>query len=272
MEKFKFFLINHKHLAPLTVRAYLADVSTILENIETLTEKNILHQIDKLNISNRSRARKIAAMNLYIQFYNQNHLPKLNKLPSYRYKMKLPNHLSKEEVDLILDSAKLFNSQLYLLILILFSTGLRISEALSLEINKIANTEKTEIKKYFFLKSKGNREKVVILNSICQNEILNFIRNHDSKYLFSQKQYNRPLSRQAVLSQMMSLKKSFNLPHFHPHIFRHSFATYLLEQNVNIRAIQELLSHKDLNTTQVYTHVQKNHLEDIIKNNNPFNL
>lgn len=272
MEKFRFYLITHKNLSHSTAESYINDIKLYYQVHNTLSIETIQQYLDKIDISARSKARKISAFKVYIQFYNQDQNCKLDAslLNTYKYNHNLPQHLSKEDIDKILAIMQKHNSKLYIIVELIFATGLRISEILSIKISDISNTERTEIKDYFFIKTKGKKEKAVIIPHKHHKALIEHInKNKHHKYLFEHK--GRPLSRQAVYQALKRIESICEAGSLYPHIFRHSFATHLLSRKVNIRIIQELLGHSDLNTTQIYTHIENSHIEQILEKYNPLN-
>lgn len=269
LDEFKFFLINKKHIANSSIMSYISDVSSYFIDHNDISISSIQKYIDGLAISKRSKARKISSFKAYIEFLNRNKNYHLNSnlLSNYKYINKLPQYIKIEDINTLLEHIKK-DTELFTIVYFLFSTGLRISEALNIDLFKITNMDKTEIKQHFFLNSKGNKEKIIIINQKCKEILLNYFREtKNTKYLFERK--GKRLSRYYVYNKIKKIEKSIHLDNLHPHIFRHSFATYLLSQDVNIRIIQELLGHSNLNTTQIYTHVQKTKIEDILTKYNP---
>lgn len=187
------------------------------------------------------------------------------EMPKIIKSKQLPTVLSKEEVELILSKTTSLKYQT--IFSLIYSTGIRINEAVNLKITDI-----DKYRKAIFIKNgKGKKDRYVVLS----NKILELLRQYYMEYrpkvfLFENELTNEQLgerSIQIVFGQVVRqcrLNKTATI-----HTLRHSFATHLLESGVNIRHIQELLGHSDLNTTMRYTHVRSEALKQV---NSPFDL
>jgi integrase/recombinase XerD len=194
--------------------------------------------------------------------------PKLDK--------ELPNHLTYEEVNKILSIIDMSNpsdSRNHLLFNTLFDTGLRISEALNLTINDINLNSMSLI-----VMGKGSKSRVVLISEQLKKEISSYmaetrpilLNDKRSNYLFLNLKGGRMSRTQAFLKlKEYALKANINKP-ISPHTLRHSFATALLDNNADLRTIQTLLGHADINTTQIYTHVSKKGLQKAYQSYHPF--
>lgn len=123
-----------------------------------------------------------------------------------------------------------------------------------------------------FIKGKGNKERVVYIEDKDFMELLNYYKKNfmiNSKYVFLNR-YHQKLSEQAVRLILNDLKQKLHITQpVTPHMFRHTFATQLLENDVDIRYIQKILGHSSINVTQIYTHIQMNKEREIMKSKNP---
>lgn len=159
-----------------------------------------------------------------------------------------------------------------LILELLFSTGMRISELCSLRIGNVILDDYV-IKIY----GKGSKERLIqICNESVQKLLYSYMQaycEHDKKetFLFINRLGNQ-LSEQSVRNMITAYakKSGINL-HITPHMFRHSFATLLLEEDVYIRYIQQMLGHSSITTTQIYTHISLNKQKDILKSKHPRN-
>ncbi len=168
----------------------------------------------------------------------------------------LPNVLSKEEVKRIIESAN--NAKHRLVLKCLYGMGLRVSEVVELKANDI-DFERSMVK----ISGKGNKQRYVMLPEQLKEELKYYIKlEKPEKYLFSGRKGKYTIkSVQKVFEYTMKkagIKKDASC-----HTLRHSFATHLLEQGIDIRYIQNLLGHSKLQTTQVYTHVADSRLKNI---------
>ncbi len=155
---------------------------------------------------------------------------------------------------------------------LLFATGARISEICSLKLKDIDLTSKT-----VRIFGKGSKERIIQIEnddviSILMRYMLSTA-NHSQpdSYLFLNSRHNR-LSEQSVRTVITNLEKQISSPiHITPHMFRHSVATLLLEEDVDIRYIQKILGHSSINTTQIYTHVTSSKQREILRTKHPRN-
>ncbi len=188
----------------------------------------------------------------------------LQKDPTQRIKrpkkeIRIPTVLTKEEVKTLLNSMNSEKSEL--MVSLLYACGLRVSELTGLKTKDLNFEEKIGNVR----QGKGKKDRIFNIPSSLikklQNQVQNQTENHQ-EYLFSglkgelsSRNIQKIVSKAAMKA---GIKKSV-----HPHTLRHSFATHLLENNIDIRKIQELLGHADLNTTQIYTHVSQEELKKV---------
>ena len=293
--------LNHcsfeKKLSPKTVEAYDIDLKQFLhfssnigihndvQNIEKTALKNYLQKLS--SFKTKTIKRKIAclkAMFNYLEYENDDFFS-----PFRRLKIRLKDALTLPTVMTIGESRQILNlfyqalhdadSETYqykfivrdvAIVELLFATGMRVSELCRLQINDI-DLEQGIIKIF----GKGSKERFA---QICQHETLQALQNY--KTLFShQIQSHQPffvnrhgteLSTQSVRLMLRTYVKQSGLKkHITPHTFRHTFATLLLEEDVDIRYIQALLGHSSITTTQLYTHVNTEKQKEILINKHP---
>jgi len=170
----------------------------------------------------------------------------------------LPSVLTKREVKKLIEHAG--SDKTRLIIELIYSAGLRVSEAVKLEINHIDFDENM-----ISIKSgKGQKDRTTLLSPVTAKHLKKYILtlDKDEKYLFPSK--NETLSSRNIQKIIQrAAKKAGITKKTTPHSLRHSFATHLLENGTDIRLIQELLGHSQLSTTQIYTHVSKEQLKKI---------
>ncbi|MDX9702591.1 MAG: site-specific tyrosine recombinase XerD [Candidatus Auribacterota bacterium] len=148
---------------------------------------------------------------------------------------------------------------------ILYSSGLRVSEAAQLHIKDIS-LEQSLLR----CTGKGNKERCVPVGKEAAKQIERYLRIRAKKMNFCDSDYlfvtstGKPLSRFAIWHIVKKRAKDANLESItHPHVLRHSFATHLLEGGADLRAVQEMLGHSDISTTQIYTHVDRKRLKSL---------
>lgn len=168
----------------------------------------------------------------------------------------LPSVLSKDEVKKLIEAAETRKSKL--IMQILYSTGLRVSELVNLKVNDLNLDEKTGMVK----QGKGKKDRLLILPEKLIAELQEYVKNHPNNvYILSEKEPLTTRNIQKIIkkaSQKAQIQKKVT-----PHTLRHSFATHLLESGTDIRLIQQLLGHENLNTTQIYAHVSTEQLKKI---------
>ncbi len=210
-----------------------------------------------LNFSNKSRS-KIRHVYFALKFYYENVLNKDFKetFPLARNELRLPVVLNKKEVLAMLDLTK--NIKHKLVLMFLYYSGMRLSEVINLKWDDL-DFERDLI---HIKSSKGHKDRVVFLHENLKRSLREFGRG-ESKYIFISERGNLYDKRsvQAVVNN--ASKKAKITKKVTPHTLRHSFATHLLEAGADIRYIQKLLGHKNLQTTQIYTHVANKDIQKL---------
>ncbi|ABV84717.1 site-specific tyrosine recombinase XerD [Rickettsia massiliae] len=261
---------------------YLATQKLSELNITTENIRDWIEYLASNDLQARSINRKISTIKSYYKFLiSENHTafnPVLNvDLP--KYQNKLPEILSIDQIKSLLEHCSQDNSpegiRLNAMIHLLYASGFRVSELVSLKLADILTnkTSKGEVRKIFSVLGKGNKERVIVINEQAVISIAKYLAIRDvfvnkAKprnliYLFPSSALAGYMTRQnfAILLKSAALYAGLNPEHISPHILRHSFASHLLEGGADLRVIQELLGHADISTTQIYTHLQTNHLK-----------
>lgn len=179
------------------------------------------------------------------------------KVPFYKKESKLPEVLNKYEVKKIIEETK--NPIHRLIIQLLYSGGLRVSEIISLQPKDLDIERKVIV----IRQGKGAKDRITLLPESLKDDLLkHLLKNPPKKYLFESNRGNKYSNRtiEEIVSQISKKALGRNVT---PHTLRHSFATHLLESGVDIRYIQKLLGHKNLRTTQIYTHIANSDLAKI---------
>lgn len=291
MRDFVNYLKIERGLAENSIFAYQRDVVKLKEFCEPLeltptqvsfdTLKQFLNELYDLGLSARSQARVISGVK---QFYSFIILEgELNEDPSElielpRVGKKLPVFLTIEEVDKLLaaiDLSKAEGHRNKAMIETLYSCGLRVSELINLKFSDIYFDQG-----FIRIIGKGNKERLVPVSPSVEKEIsiyVNGTRNHQviqkgyEDYVFLNRR-GRNLTRVMIFTIVKNLAESIGLPKkISPHTFRHSFATHLIEGGANLRAIQEMLGHESITTTEIYTHLDKSFIREAIISHHPRN-
>ena len=290
LKQYSAYLLLERGLSNNTREGYLNDVKKLLNylNENNLSLKDVsldhLHNfiatLHDLGISPRSQARIISGIKSFFRFLKlENHIdtnPTL-LLESPRVGRKLPEVLSIEEIDEMISCIDLSTNEGQrnrAIIETLYSCGLRVSELINLEINKIFLEEE-----YIVIKGKGNKERIVPISPTAIHEIklyLNDRRHLDIKpgeenILFLNRR-GRRLTRVMIFYIIKQLAELANIrKEISPHTLRHSFATHLLEGGANLRAIQQMLGHESISTTEIYIHIDRTRLREEILSFHPRN-
>lgn len=290
LKQYSAYLLLERGLSENTRESYLNDVAKLMryinENNLTLkdvtldTLHNFIAELHDLGISSRSQARIISGLKSFFRFLKlENHIntnPTL-LLESPRIGRKLPEVLSIEDIDKMISCIDLSTNEGQrnrAIIETLYSCGLRVSELVNLEINKIFLEEE-----YVVIKGKGNKERIVPISPVAIHEIKLYLndRQHldikpgEENILFLNRR-GRRLTRVMIfyiikqLAELAGIRKEIS-----PHTLRHSFATHLLEGGANLRAIQQMLGHESIATTEIYIHIDRTRLRDEILTYHPRN-
>ncbi len=290
LEEYHLFLKMEKSLSNNTVLAYQRDLKKLflyleeahIEPLEVTLEhlRDFLIEIHQIGISERSQARLVSSIKSFYNFLiykNKIENDPTELLESPKIGLRLPDVLSIEEIDSIigaLDMSKSESTRNRAMIEVLYGSGVRVSELIGIELSKIYFEEK-----YMLIEGKGSKQRLVPLSdeSIKQIHFWLLDRNKlkikkgNEDYLFLNRRGSK-ISRAMVFEVVKRLAKEANIQkRVSPHVFRHSFATHLLENGANLRAIQQLLGHESITTTELYTHVDIQHLRYTIENYHPMN-
>ncbi|MFH1501087.1 MAG: site-specific tyrosine recombinase/integron integrase [archaeon] len=251
-----------KGFSELTVKNYTYFIKKFLSSTEKpmdeLNEEDAKTYLASL-IDNKSRATLSLVASSIRFFYNllgkqigQISLPKKEK--------RLPVVLTKDEVKSIIESCDSRKSKLMLSLL--YSSGLRVSEVVNLKKQDIDFSENVG----WVRRGKGRKDRIFTVSEILIREIQHYIgENPDNAYLFSK---SKPLTTRNIQKIIQSTTRKMNMSKkVTPHTLRHSFATHLLEAGTDIRVIQAMLGHENLATTQIYTHISQDQIKKV---KNPF--
>ena len=266
-----------------TIEAYMSDLTHYIdylnqkninnvEEITILTVDNYLNSLTK-EYSSNSINRVLASVRSFHKFISLNHEsikdPTLY-IHTHKHNEHLPIYASVQDLKVLFDSFSNSDIDIYhkTILLTLYSCGLRVSELCSLKRNDVHLSEKI-----LKVTGKGDKERIIPIVDACVQQMelyLNLVRkNWQKKTLpnFFIIQYGRVLTRQYVHNLIKKKCEECNLnPNLSAHSFRHSFASHLLDGNADLRIVQELLGHSDIQTTQIYTHIQNKRLVNAYDN------
>jgi len=288
--EFQEYLIVERNLSQNSIIAYTQDLKKFFQyvinknlNILNITTEDLIGFLkdDTVNnISKRSLVRLIASLRQFYHFLViKNYIDKnpAEKIELPKVEKHLPDYLTLEEINKFFnsfDTNNIFELRDRCIFEIMYVSGLRISEVCNLKLEDIDFLEQ-EIK----ILGKGNKQRIVPFGEktlqILRQYLVHsrpYICKHKSKkneYLFISKKGGK-LDRKSVWKflQKYSLRAGI-IRTISPHTFRHSFATHMIQNQADIRIVQELLGHSDISTTQIYTHIDKRHLKEAHKKYHP---
>ncbi len=292
LKDFLIYLEVEKNFSKHTIRAYQSDIlsfllwldNTPIEETNHTKLKDYLVFIQRFNYSKTTLSRKIAAIRTFYRFLyrekiietnpaNSVHAPKRNK--------SLPKFLTGQEIEQILNNIKIDTPAGYrnrVILELLYATGMRVSELSNLNFGNLNLTE-NEIT----VMGKGAKERIVLVSSRAKDFLEKYLRTvrfmipeegtkieeNENSPIFINKTGFR-LQPQSIRTALNDIVKKIELPKkVTPHVFRHSFATKLLENGADLRVVQELLGHASISNTQIYTHVSTERLKAVYDSTHP---
>ena len=289
IKEFKYYLKVERSLADNSVNAYIRDIRKLADfcskikvdelNISVNEIREFIADLNSKNISARSQARIISGVKAFFKYliiedYITNDPTMLIENP--KIGLKLPEVLSVGEIELIISSIDLSNKQgerNRAILETLYSCGLRVTELINLKISNINFKEG-----YIKVIGKGDKERLTPIGSnalkyisIYVNEVRihqKISKNHEDFVFLNNR--GRKLSRVMIFTLIkrivdkVGIKKKVS-----PHTFRHSFATHLIEGGADLRAVQEMLGHESITTTEIYTHLDRDYLRSNIMQFHP---
>lgn len=282
-KEYQYYLHGELNLSNNTCNSYLNDIEKYLSYLQTTRKISDVKEIEtddirqylallkRKGLSGTSRSRKLTSIRSFHKFltlekYTTRNVAEVIDKP--KIEKKLPSILSLEEINKLLNNLsddtpiEIRNKAM---IEVAYSAGLRVSELINLQVSDI-HLEMGFIKVF----GKGNKERIVPLGEFaidCLNLYLQksrpFLLRKNNSYLFVNNRGDK-LTRQSFniilkeKTKLAGINKSV-----HPHMLRHSFASHLLENGLDLRMIQELLGHEDISTTEIYTHINNQKLKDV---------
>jgi integrase/recombinase XerD len=290
IEDYKMYLKLERGLSQNSINSYAQDLkklvlhletNNIVNNPTTITKEIIqefIYTISK-EVNERTQSRIISGLRgffNYLVFEDYITINPLEQIESPKIGRKLPDTLSLIEIDKlisIIDLTKPQGERNRAIIETLYGCGLRVSELINLKLSDLFFEED-----FIKVTGKGNKQRLVPISNVTKkyitiykNEVRNInpIQHEFTDTLFLNRR-GKQLTRAMIfiivknLAEKASIKKSIS-----PHTFRHSFATHLLENGADLRAIQLMLGHECITTTEVYMHVDRTHLKDVMEQFHP---
>jgi integrase/recombinase XerC len=285
IEEYKKFISFEKRLSPSSVKNYLRDINELLKldknkELESYTPEDIRKNIAALHskgLGGNSLSRLISSwrglFNFLIHQYKFKKNPTLG-IKAPKSKKLLPQTLSVDQTLKLIDinDDSFLGVRDHAILELFYSSGLRLSELVNINQNDI-NFEDGIIS----VIGKGNKERVIPLGSFASKAIKRWLKIREkiiglaceTDILFLRKN-GKKLSSRAIQYRLKFWAIKQGIPeNIHPHLLRHSFASHLLQSSQDLRAVQELLGHENISTTQIYTHLDFQHLSKIYDRTHP---
>lgn len=292
-DKFYNYLLAEKDSSKLTEENYRKDILAFEQfmqskagddfawnQVQVIHIRSYLTYLNHENYARRTVARKISSLRSFYKYLLREEYIEQNpftKIRTPKLDKRLPVFLEESEINSILDLPD--TSPLGLrdqaVLELMYATGCRVSELIGL---KLADVELSGL--FVHLLGKGNKERIVPIGNTCREAFLRYFSQSRaplmSKYHVEEHQYVFINSRGGILTDR-SVRRILDKyvkalaiqKHVSPHTIRHTFATHLLEHGADLRAVQELLGHASLSTTQIYTHITNERINRVYQNNFP---
>lgn len=293
MERERTYFLEHikveKNLSANTIASYKLDLADFIAHmraqnilsIDVVEPKHVQEHVmwlSKRNLSARSQSRHISAIRQFFRFLAAEGLN--NKNPASDIDMpkipkRLPSHLDLSEIDCILEAIERKTPRQirdYAMISLMYATGLRVSELVGLKLEDVDLA-------HGFLNAlgKGSKERVIPMGEMAISALGKYLSDARSVLLkglesdfFFVARRGQPLTRQAFFKLLKSYASLAGLSKdVSPHQIRHSFATHLIEGGADLRALQVLMGHSDLSSTEIYTHLNKDRLHQLYQEYHP---
>lgn len=290
INKYKRYLLLERGLSANTIDAYMTDLLKLVEftenkdvdfkSVQSEQLEEFLAELHDKKISSRSIARIISGLKSFFRFllmekFRNDDPAELLEAP--KIGLRLPVVLSIEEIDSLLDVIDVSTAEgtrNYAIIETLYSCGLRISELTNLRFSNLFFNEG-----FIRVEGKGSKQRLVPISDVAIQKIRDWLyyrnqipiqKGHEDILFVSAR--GKSISRITVFYYIKRYAEEVGLQkEISPHVFRHSFATHLLERGANIRVIQEMLGHEKITTTEIYTHIDRHFLRQEIIEHHPRN-
>ncbi|MDG1476714.1 MAG: site-specific tyrosine recombinase XerD [Vicingaceae bacterium] len=289
---FKNYLQLERSLSANSIEAYIRDVEKfvqylVLQELNVTPEKveqnqieSFLQWVSELGLNARSQARILSGLKAFYKYLlmeDMINVAPTELLEAPKIGRKLPEVLSIEEINEVIgaiDMSKDEGERNKAMLETLYSCGLRVSELIGLKISKLMLDEG-----FVIVIGKGDKERIAPIGSVAVKHIKTYIsakRNHmtnidkESEDVLFLNRRGRQLTRVMIFTIIKSLAEKAGISKtVSPHTFRHSFATHLVEGGADLRAVQEMLGHESITTTEIYTHLDREYLRQAILDFHP---
>ena len=288
IQLYKQYIKLERSLSPKTVEAYLHDIEKLndflggrkkLEDVKLEDLQDFLAFLYDDKISARSQARIISGLKSFYKFMlfekRIAHDP-TELLDAPKIGRHLPEVLSIPEIEAIMDSIDLSRPEGHrnkAIIEVMYGCGLRVSEVVNLRISNLHFRDN-----YIRIIGKGDKERLVPIGQTAQQAILLYLEGYrlrlkikkgEEDFVFLNRRGGR-LTREMIFMMIKQAAEAAGITKtISPHTFRHSFATHLVEGGADLRAVQEMLGHESITTTEIYTHLDRSYIKSVIEQYHP---
>ena len=287
VDSFLEMMVAERGVSPKTVEAYLRDLNDLtaflsvkgLSLIKAKREdlKNYMQQLAENGLSPKTQARRLSAVREFYRFLFSE--KRINKNPadyllSPKVGKSLPKYLSEEEVVRLLQTAEKEDKRIYTMLEVLYASGMRVSELVSLPVTAVTEDNKT-----VSVIGKGRKERIVPLNVPAEKALDRWLilremtlnSGRTNKWLFPSASKTGYLTRDGFFKHLkqIALKAGIAPEKVSPHVFRHSFASHLVAHEADLRSVQKMLGHADIATTEIYTHILSDKLKKVVEKSHP---
>ena len=292
VEDFSTYLSFEKNYSEHTIKAYKSDIISFLIwidsdclNVDLNKLREYMHFIQRFEYKKTTVLRKIASLRGFYKYLYRERLINNNPASSLiapKKNKSLPKFLTDDEMEQILDNVQITTPAGFrnkAILELLWATGMRVSELSGLNFGDL-ELENNEIRVF----GKGAKERIVLVSSRAKKFLLQYINTarplipgvnsikidteENSPVFINNTGYR--LQTRTIRNTINEVVERIQLPkHVTPHMFRHSFATRLIEYGADLRVVQELLGHASISNTQIYTHISTQHLKDVYNSAHP---
>jgi len=288
---FESFLRLEKSLSANSVAAYINDINKLMmfldgnykklppEKVKLEHLKSFVENINERGVSPRTQARTISGIKSFFKFLLMEGkivADPTSLLESPKIGRKLPDVLSMEEIDMLIDAIELNKAEGQrnkAILETLYSCGLRVSELVNLKVTNLFFDQG-----FIKVEGKADKERLVPISEKAIEEISLYLANYrktlkinkESENILFLNRRGKKLSRVMIFTIIKGLAEKVGLDKkISPHTFRHSFATHLINGGADLRAVQEMLGHESILTTEIYTHLDRNYLKKTMNKFHP---
>ena len=274
--------LDSKGYSSNTISSYKKDLNQFIKfskgkiDVDYSFIRSYLQFLHNKKYTNKSIARHISSLKSFYKYLTKNEIVKDNPcllLSNPKIEKKLPNYINYNDLEILFsipDKDDILELRNLLILELLYSTGIRVSELVNIKLDDIDFDNKR-----IYILGKGNKERYVLFGKICNDILMEYLEksrnklNKNSDYLLLNKFGNKITDRAIRMIIDDIVKKSSLKLNISPHTLRHTFATHLLNEGADLKIVQELLGHENISTTGIYTHVSNEHLRKVYLDAHP---